>query len=341
MRTALLRIIGMLALAILATASVTACSKEDQPTDELMVTDNPVAATPATSPAPAVTPAGAVVSAPAASSVVVDPRSRLIAVAAAAPPAVLLYRLDDLAAPAVSVPLAGPAESLTLVREGGPVLASVSSSKQLISVRLPDGAATTVTLPAAPVAATPVGAATLVALREHKSVAVVEGDKVVRVISGGLFSSDVPFAMGDRGAVLDRVRNAIFEVDLKQGTIGAGLRAGEGSTNGVLDRFGRVLTTDTRGGALLAFSFDPLLMRQRYPVPGAPYGIAYDAKRDLAWVTLTARNEVVGFHVAGDEPRERYRLPTVGQPNSVAVDQESGRVIVASASGGGVQVMQP
>jgi DNA-binding beta-propeller fold protein YncE len=102
-----------------------------------------------------------------------------------------------------------------------------------------------------------------------------------------------------------------------------------------------VLVTDTRGGELLAFSAGPLLMRQRYPVPGVPYALAYDSRRDLVWVTLTERNEVVGYYVAGGEPVERYRFPTVRQPNAVAVDPESGRVFVASADGGGVQVVQP
>jgi DNA-binding beta-propeller fold protein YncE len=100
-----------------------------------------------------------------------------------------------------------------------------------------------------------------------------------------------------------------------------------------------VLVADTKGGALLAFSLDPLLMRQRYPVPGAPYGLAYDPKRDLLWVTLTATNEVVGFDVTGGEPEEKHRFPTVEQPNNVAVDPISGRVIVASATGKGIQVI--
>ena len=86
---------------------------------------------------------------------------------------------------------------------------------------------------------------------------------------------------------------------------------------------------------------DPLLLRQRYPVPGSPYGLAYDAQRDLAWITLTARNEVVGLDVAGGEPVERYRFPTVQQPDSVAVDPPSGRVFVGSASGAGMQVIDP
>lgn len=71
---------------------------------------------------------------------------------------------------------------------------------------------------------------------------------------------------------------------------------------------------------------------------GAP---AYDGRRDLAWVTLTARDEVVGLGVAGGEPVIVHRFPTVHQPNAVAVDPVSGRVLVVSASGAGLQVIDP
>lgn len=105
------------------------------------------------------------------------------------------------------------------------------------------------------------------------------------------------------------------------------------------DRFGRVFVVDTRGGELMAFSTAPLIMRLRYPLPGAPYGMAYDEARDLVWITLTERNEVVGFDVAGGEPVEKHRFATVRQPDSVAVDPGSGRVFVASGDGRGMQVI--
>jgi DNA-binding beta-propeller fold protein YncE len=145
--------------------------------------------------------------------------------------------------------------------------------------------------------------------------------------------------VGDRQVQLDRLRSAVFDRDGDKN--GAGLRAGDGATNAVADEYDRVLVVDTRGGELMAFSVNPLIMRQRYPVPGAPYGIAYDAKRDIAWVTLTEKNEVVGFHVAGGEPVEKYRFATVRQPNSVATDEASGRVYVASGDNGGIQVISP
>ncbi len=332
----------MVAVVLTCCAAVgTACSSGD-PGDELMVSDHPTAATAARSPAATARPAGTVSALPGTpTSMVVDADTRLLAVAVDQPPSVLLYHLSgsgDLDAPA-TVALPGPAESLTLAAPGGPLLAASGSAGALVRITLPGGEAEPASIHGEPVSATDFGDRTLVAVRDRKAVAVLGGDKIYRMISGGLYSADQVLATDKGAVVFDRLRNALFELDVPAGTVDEGLRAGEGSTNAVTDRFGRVLVADTRGGALLAFSLDPLLMRQRYPVPGAPYGLAYDPKRDLAWVTLTATNEVVGYDVAGGEPEERYRFPTVEQPNDVAVDPTSGRVIVASATGKGIQVI--
>ena len=328
----------MMAAVLVCCAAVgTACSTSE-PSDELMVSDNPVAATAARSPAAQEAPAGTVSALPGTpTSMVVDAEQRMLAVAVER--AVLLYRLtesDSLTDP-TTVPLSGPASSVTLAGPGGPLLASVDG--ELVRITLPGGETSAAPIDGEVVSAAELGDRTLVAVRDRKAVAVLGGDKIYRMISGGLYSADQVLTTGEGAVVFDRLRNAVFELDVSAGTVDEGLRAGEGSTNAVTDRFGRVLMADTRGGALLAFSLDPLLMRQRYPVDGAPYGLAYDPQRDLVWVTLTGRNEVVGFDVAGEEPEEKHRFPTVEQPNSVAVDPSSGRVIVASATGKGMQVI--
>ena len=130
-------------------------------------------------------------------------------------------------------------------------------------------------------------------------------------------------------------------MDVSSGEISPGLRAGNGAGDAVADRFGRILVTDTRGGELLAFAGNPPILRQRFPLAGAPYAVAYDGHRDLAWVTLTGRDEVVGLRVAGGEPVVAYRFPTVHQPDAVAVDPTSGRVLVTAASGMGLQMIDP
>jgi hypothetical protein len=326
-------VVGSAALAV-------GCSSDNEPRDELMVTDSPVAATPAASPPSAVTPAGTVLPVTGTPrAMTVDTDNRLLAVAVDTPAAVLLYDLANPAAAPRTVALPGPAEDLRLAGAGGPLLATAAG--RLVRIALPAGTTTATTVDGAAVSATQFDDSTLVAVRDRRAVAVVGSDAVQRTITGSMFSADRVLSTGDDAVVLDRLRNAVFELDVAAGSVRAGLRAGEGSTNATTDRFGRVLVVDTRGEALLAFSVDPLLMRQRYPVAGSPFAIAYDPTRDIAWVTLTARNEVVGYQMAGEEPRERYRFPTVGQPNTVTVDPGDGRVFVASASGEGIQVITP
>jgi DNA-binding beta-propeller fold protein YncE len=321
------------ALLMLCAAVGSGCSS-GQPSDELMVTDNPTAATPARSPV-AGTPAGAVL--PLAGS----PSSMVVAddlLAVAVDSTILLYPLtgDGLGQPA-TVALSAPADTLSV--DGDQLLASVGAGGELVRVTLPGGTTAPAAIDGEPVSATAFGDRTLVAVRDRQAVAVLGGDRIFRMISGGLLSADQVLSTGEHAVVFDRLRNALFSLDVGAGTVDEGLRAGQGSTNAVTDRFGRVLVADTRGGALLAFSVDPLLLRQNFPVPGAPYGLAYDRERDLLWVTLTETNEVVGYDIAGEEPQERHRFPTVEQPNTVTVDEKSGRVIVASATGKGIQVI--
>ncbi|CAM3422470.1 YncE family protein [Kibdelosporangium persicum] len=319
-------------------ALLAGCSQSSEPHDDLQVTDNLVAAVAAVSPSTSA-PSGTVV--PVAAKItgmVAVPRARTVALATDSPQ-LLLLNLDDPGAPARSVAMPGPVTALSALPDG--VLASVGSARQVLTVPLPAATPTTLQVQNAPGSATVQGDLTLVPLTDGKAVDVVRDGVAEKKISGSMFSADQVLTTGQNVVVLDRLRTALFDIDLTEGKVGAGQRAGFGATNATTDRYGRVLVTDTRGGALLAFTTNPVMLKQRYPVPGAPYGITYDPERDLAWVTLTERNEVVGYHVAGGEPRETHRFATVVQPNSVTVDPDSGRVLVASATGGGVQVMQP
>ncbi|MFC0104991.1 hypothetical protein [Kibdelosporangium aridum] len=314
------------------------CSQTAEPHDDLQVTDNLTIAVPATSPATS-KPVGTVIPlAKKITGLVTVPQARTIALATA-DPELLLLSLDDPGAPARSVTMPGPVTAMSALPDG--VLASVGISKMLFTVTLPDATLTAMQFDSAPGTAVASGDLELIPLTDAKAIEVLRGGGGPKRISGSMFRADQVLMTGQHAVVLDRLRTALFDIDLVDGKIGAGQRAGQGAGNATTDRYGRVLVTDTRGGALLAFTTNPVMLKQRYPVPGTPYGIAYDPNRDLAWVTLTERNEVVGYHVAGGEPRETHRFATVVQPNSVTVDPDSGRVFVASATGGGVQVMQP
>jgi hypothetical protein len=142
---------------------------------------------------------------------------------------------------------------------------------------------------------------------------------------------------GNNAVVLDRGQTSVTSLN-SDGRTQQALRAGQGATTVVADPLGRVLVADTRGGQLLVFGVDPLIERQAYPVPQAPYGLA--GSRNLAWVSQTAANMVVGYDLATGIPVEKVRYPTVQQPNSLAFDDTTGTLYVVSATGAGVQVIR-
>ncbi|TDZ81862.1 YncE family protein [Mycobacteroides salmoniphilum] len=141
---------------------------------------------------------------------------------------------------------------------------------------------------------------------------------------------------GNTVTVLDRAQSSVTTLtEAGDGTAHA-LRAGEGATTMLADDKGRLLVADTRGGALLVFGLaDSLILRQRYPVPAAPYGLAYSTK--LTWVSQTASNTVIGYDLSTGIPEERARFATVRQPNSLVSDGST--LFVASGAGDGLQAI--
>ncbi|MDT5144318.1 MAG: hypothetical protein QOI79_3685 [Mycobacterium sp.] len=144
-------------------------------------------------------------------------------------------------------------------------------------------------------------------------------------------------AQGNIVAVLDRGQTSVTTIGA-DGKVGQSLRAGQGATTMVADPAGRLLVTDTRGGQLLAFGVDPLLLRQAYPVAQSPYGVV--GSRGLAWVSETSANIVIGYDLSTGIPLEKVRYPTVQQPNTLAFDDAAGTLYVVSGAGGGVQVIE-
>jgi DNA-binding beta-propeller fold protein YncE len=147
---------------------------------------------------------------------------------------------------------------------------------------------------------------------------------------------DALVTRGNTTVVLDRGQTSVTTIGA-DGRVEQALRAGEGATTLAADPAGRVLVADTRGGQLLVYGVDPLILRQAYPVRQAPYGLA--GSRELAWVSQTASNVVIGYDLSTGIPVEKVRYPTVQQPNTLAFDEASDTLYVVSGSGAGVQVI--
>ena len=147
---------------------------------------------------------------------------------------------------------------------------------------------------------------------------------------------DALVTQGNTTVVLDRGQTSVTTIGA-DGRVEQALRAGEGATTLAADPQGRVLVVDTRGGQLLVYGVDPLILRQAYPVRQVPYGLA--ASRVLAWISQTASNVVIGYDLSTGIPVEKVRYPTVQQPNTLAFDEASDTLYVVSGSGAGVQVI--
>jgi len=329
---------------VLALVLLAGCSGGDDDTtgDSLQIVENPQAAQPADSPDTDTSPDGERIDVDGdISALLADSDSGTLAAATTDPDEVVLYDLTDVTTDPSSRTEA-PGEVTDFTFTADTLLASVPDADTVLRIPLQDpDAASTVDVTGEPAATAQLGSRTLFGLHGRDAVLVHDDDAANQTITGDLYSVDDVVVADGTAFVLDRLRTALFRVDVSEGEFGEGLRAGQGATNATVDAHGRVLVTDTRGGSLLVFGTDPLLLRQRYPVPGGVYGIAYDTERDVAWVTATERNEVVGFDMTGGQPEEEYRYSTVRQPNSVAADSRTGRVIVGSAAEEGMQVITP
>lgn len=304
---------------------------------------SPPAATPAAEPAiagvPTVPPVGKVVPIGNAPEGIVVGSSGIGAVALRDPGGVALF---DAATGALrqTVATVGAARHLSLAGPDGPVLVPLEGSNELWELNLADGhvisAATGVGRQPHDAVQT-VGGTIVVTNEFGGGVVFVRQGTVVATLPAGPVQPGGVAATGNYAAVADVQGNGVWVYDgstrrqVAQGPVGVKLTHAV-AVSGDLAAF-----ADTDGGAVFVERVDPQLTQiARIDAPGKPYGLAYDAARQRLYVTLTASNLVRSIDVSDPaRPRTLGDLPTVRQPNSVAVDPRSGNVLVAGSDPGG------
>ncbi len=306
------------------------------PTDSL-----PPAAEPQNAPAPQQPPPGRQIrvgSAP--EGVVVDAVTRTVAVAARRPNELVLINVDT-GEITGRTPLPGVARHLQLAKPGGPVLVPVESANALVRVDLPGGRAEaqiiTGTVPH-DASEAPDGTV-FVANELGGTVTALRGDDIVKVFTDSVQPAGLA-PVGDRMGLLDVRKNDLTIYDTANLTIVGSTPAGEGPTHLVADKHGRMIAADTRGDAVRVFDTSPRQLAE-IAQPGGPYGITYDSTRDMLWVASSGTNEVVGYDMANPMPREVKRFATVQNPYTLGVDSKTGRLFVAGATAGVVQIIDP
>ncbi len=319
----------------MAAAILTAC--HGTPTAPI-ATPLPSAPEPAVSPAVAVPPAGVVLPLAGGPEGIVVDDSGDAAVNVRQPDALVVFNLAE-ASERRTFPLPGSARHLALAGLDGPVLVPGESDDRLAVVALPSGQVTqSIPVGRQPHDAIAVGAGALWATDEFgNSIHVVRNGVTTQVVPaplqpGGLAASDdgsVVVAVGVRGRRISAYRG--------DGSLIGTANCGAGPTHAVTGTGGLYWVVDTDGGAVLAFRVDGQGPRQvaRIPVGAKPYGVAYDGRRTTLWVTLTGSNQLVGLHLQGTTVRSRTTYATVQQPNTVAVAESTGEVVVTGSTPNG------
>lgn len=325
-------------------ALLSACGSSDEP---------PPPAEPARSPPLSAEPAGRVVELGSeAEGLVADPRTGLVAVGLRDPDRLALIdggtleleREVGLPGDVRRVPIPESPRHLGLV-PGGPVLVPAERADALARVALPGGEVETTPVGRFPHdAAAAAGAKRAFVANEFgDSVSVVDGGSVVETIRtpvqpGGVAVLDDRFL----GVVTVRSNRLSLYDAVSLAPLGE-VGAGAGPTHLVPVPGRGFYVVDTRGDAIVVIEVqdgEPVVV-DRTNLPGAPYGIAIDPRRERLWVTLTERNELAELELTAKEPELVRTYPTVRQPNTVAVDRSTGRVFVAGRVEGGLQAIDP
>ena len=328
-----------LALAGVLSIAVTSCGGDPERRATAMPAYPPRAAEPGRAPVPEKRPAGRVVEVgDRPEGVVFDAKSGLVAVGVSEPPQLVL--LDREGTVRRRVPLPGAPRHLQLAAPGGPVLVPSEPADALVEVSLPDGRARLTPVGDQPHDATAIGARRFVADEFSSMLSVVENGRrvdeaIVDAQPGGIV------AAGDQVAVISVLAYTVELFDGRTLTRSGSRNAGLGPTHAVADGEHRLYITDTRGDAVIVYETLPRLKWVgRLDLPGSPYGVSLDERRARVWVTLARSNEVVELTVE-DQPRRLRTLPTVRQPNTVAVDPETGRLFITSRTDGTLQLIDP
>jgi DNA-binding beta-propeller fold protein YncE len=239
--------------------------------------------------------------------------------------------------------LPGAPRHLELAGPAGPVLAPLEDVDRLVQIALPGGAVTGNTrVGRHPHDAAADGSLIFVGNEYSSTVSLIRGGRQVRVEPGPLQPGGV--AAGGSFVLVVGVRGRRVEAFAAGGRVLGTARAGVGPTHVQAGSGGLFYVADTEGDAVLTFRVNASGPHQVATVRterGTPYGIAVDHRRGLVYVTLTATSELESFRISGRGLVPGRTWPTVRQPNSVAVDEATGRVFVAGRTGSRLELIDP
>ncbi|WP_241228341.1 hypothetical protein [Corynebacterium hylobatis] len=137
----------------------------------------------------------------------------------------------------------------------------------------------------------------------------------------------------------NHVNTTIQDIHWRDGEQGGTLRIGLGVGRIAAGENGLLVASDNMGSQLTIYTAnDVVRLHQAAPVDPSPWAVAWDAGRDLAWITSTAENTLAAYDVSSGVPERRASLDTVADAQSLLV-LEDGTLVLASATGDGLQII--
>ena len=273
-----------------------------------------------------------------------DSRTGLVAVAVRKPDGVVLVDAAS-GAERARVPLGGAPRHLQLAGPGGPVLAPAEGNDRLYRIGLPGGEVISET----PVgrqphdAAPAAGQTVFVGDELADTITLLAADGTTRKLPAPAMPGGVAASPDGSVVVAVGVRGRQIEAYAADGRSLGTAPCGVGPTHVRAGMAGLFYVADTQGDAVLVFEAGPDGVRQvgQASTGGAPYGLAVDATRRRLYVTLTGTNELRSYRIDGPELTPERTWAAVRQPNDVAVDETTGRVVVAGTANGELQLLSP
>jgi DNA-binding beta-propeller fold protein YncE len=235
--------------------------------------------------------------------------------------------------------LAGAPRHLAIAGPRGPVLVPEERVDRLVEVSLPSGRTRAFGTGDFPHAAAAGGGRVFVGNERGGTLTEIFPSGRVRTIAGFTQPGGLAAVDGDM-AVVDVATFTLTLLDIDTAAVIGRLPAGRGPTHDAAAD-GRIYVLDTRGDAVLTYSAHPFRRIGRLGLAGSPYGVALDPVRRRLWVTETATNRVAELSLSGRLPRLIRSYPTGVQPDTVAVDTQTGRVFLANQVAGTVQIIDP
>lgn len=143
-----------------------------------------------------------------------------------------------------------------------------------------------------------------------------------------------PHDRGQRAALIDRGQTSINDVDVDDGSLNASLRIGQGVGQVASGRGddGVVVASDARQGQLLIYTMnDVVRLHQATPIK-TPWGVTWDARRKLAWVSSTSGNDVKAYRIDSGVPVKAAQVKTQSKVRGV-FDAANGALVTVAENG--------